>query len=83
MERAHWMVVEVDGRIKIGRDKVDLEFLCWFKTWRKSDNLVDFATVMFCDDNAHADRWWRRWRGWFSSLVWMSISLEQCWRGCV
>lgn len=40
-------VVEVDGRVEIGRDKDDLELLWWWcKPWRKSDNLG-----WFCDDD--------------------------------
>lgn len=58
------MVVDVDGRAdrEIGRDKDDTagDRECGgVKPRRKSNNLIAFATVMFCDDSARDDRWWR------------------------
>lgn len=58
------MVVDVDGRAdrEIGRDKDDTagDRECGgVKPRRKSNNLIAFATVMFCDDNARDDRWWK------------------------
>lgn len=53
------------------------------KPRRKSNNLIAFATVMFCDDSARDDRWWRVERS-VSFSTGLDIYLEQCRRGrCV